>query len=167
MTSRPLTLVLVTLAVAGLLLASAPAALANDRDPKGCEAGAFAAFRGFSSGSVTLQTPNNAFTFEVPRGSSEAVAISLTGVVDVEVEHRCIESYTMQVTKHTQLGSSVVYTAVMNPGCGSGVDVHHVPVGLDAGSYEFVLKWVGCDGTTGSDARKLLILDPPTPDVGL
>lgn len=158
-------------ALAALLLLLAPALAPTavaDHCHEDCDAGSNAWFGGFESGGLTLQTAAGSATIPVWRGSAEHVAISMTGVVEVEVNYRCVEMYHFFVVKQDLVnGPVVVYDAWMPKACGSGVDVHQVPIGLDAGQYEFFLEWVGCDGTAGRDYRELVIFDPPLPSVGL
>ncbi|HEX2021796.1 MAG TPA: hypothetical protein VHH36_03735 [Candidatus Thermoplasmatota archaeon] len=128
--------------------------------PEACKraGSASAAIANVKADGVTLQTQAGSQTLLLPR-QLVALAVSTTGVLDVEVEHRCVLWYTFSWTVNGQLGTSAG-SSTAYPRCAGDTDVHQIPIGNDVADVHMELHWVGCDGAKGSDVRDAKVVDP-------
>lgn len=103
-------------------------------------------------------------TLELPR-KLLSLAVSSTGSLQVDVTHDCIRYYELTATVIGTISGTNTYTFTATPGCVGGVDTWNVPVGNDLADVNLVLKWIGCDGSTGTDQRDIHVVDPAVPSL--
>lgn len=158
LTTALLALTLLVTGFSGAALADHDGTDHDDRDPSELECKldpSFAEIVNLHNSQLTIQVAGNQAQLDLPR--EQAFLVSLDGGFYVDIDYHCLERMTIDVYKD---GTHVHHNGV-TPGCGSGTHTEFVPVGLEFGTYEIVVEWWGCDGTTGIDSLVITVFDPP------
>ncbi len=148
-----------SICLAFLLLASAPVAVADEHP--GCGE---ASFLSPDDGQVNVNT--QAGNTSQDTGSSvQGFFVSTTGFIEVEIEHHCLHFLFLEVFKVEADGTlTSFHDNTFRPGCSDeGIVTDEVPIGLDAGEYQFTLYWRDCENAEGGDGRRPVGVDPPLP----
>lgn len=113
-------------------------------------------------GQVSANTHLGGIAYTLPNSPAPlAVMLSTTGQIQVEIRHACLLSLTLTVFKDGV--AAPIHQRTWEPlSCEEATKTDTVNIGLDGGSYRFVLDGTGCDGIkVRSDGQGGLVADPP------
>ena len=120
----------------------------------------FARFLQPKSGQATVNAgPAGTYTLSTG-GPVPSVTLSFTGSMDVVIEHSCLRALSLDVYKD---GSTTpIHHADFAPECAHTTTTEPVTIGLDGGSYSFVLGGTSCTGIGFKNTPEGgLVGDPP------
>lgn len=140
----------------GLLIPSSASAIT-------CERGStFAKFVQPEGGQISADTGMGGIAYTLPNSPTPTgVMISLTGNIEVKIQHKCL--LRMSLTVYKDGVAAPIHTNSWDPlSCEEAVTTDTVHIGLDGGNYRFVLDGMGCDNIKLRPTEQGgLVGDPP------
>ncbi|HEX9697633.1 MAG TPA: hypothetical protein VGB64_15125 [Actinomycetota bacterium] len=140
---------------AGLLVPSAASAVECGRGTT------FAKFVQPEGGQLSANTHLGGIAYTAPAAAVPSVMLSTTGQIEVKIEHKCLQA--MRLTVYKDGVDAPIHTNTWDPlSCEEAVTTDTVNIGLDGGTYKFVLDGLGCEGVPLTPTEHGgLVGDPP------
>lgn len=118
-----------------------------------------------SGGQVSATTQAGVVTYSLPitiDPTPPTVFVSSTGEIEVKIEHQCLR--TLRLTVHKDGNPVAIYDQTWEKPCDHAIHTVMVPIGLDAGTFQFQASGVSCSGLPVTpDGRGGVVGDPPLP----
>lgn len=112
--------------------------------------------------SVTSQAGVTTVTLPAAPLPVTPVMLSTTGEIEVKIDHQCMKTLRLTVTKDGN--PTPVFDQTWETGCDRATHTVMVPIGLDGGTYQFQTNGTSCSGLpVRTDGRGGVVGDPPLP----